>query len=65
MMQGNHIVDSALATTMYAIQCAMHNALGMLPGAFVFQREMFLNIPLIANLQTIQDRCQVLIDENL
>jgi hypothetical protein len=26
---------------------------------------MFLNIPLIVNLQTIQDRRQVLIDENL
>jgi hypothetical protein len=34
-------------------------------GAFVFQRDMFLNIPLIANLQTIQDKRQVLIDENL
>jgi hypothetical protein len=50
---------------MHAIRCAMHNALGMLPGAFVFQRDMFLNIPLIANLQTIQDKPQVLIDENL
>jgi hypothetical protein len=37
MMQANHIVDSALATTMHAIQCAMHKALGMSPGAFVFQ----------------------------
>jgi hypothetical protein len=63
--QANHIIDSALATAMYAIRCAMHHVLGMSPGASVFQRDMFLNIPLIANLQTIQDQRQVLIDENL
>jgi transposase InsO family protein len=55
ILQANHIVDSALAMTMHAICCAMHHALGMSPGTFVFQRYMFLNIPLIANLQTIQD----------
>ncbi len=43
----------------------MYHVLGISPGAFVFQRDMFLNIPLIANLQTIQDKRQVLIDENL
>jgi hypothetical protein len=43
----------------------MHHALNLSPGDFVYQRDMFLNIPLIANLQTIQDRRQVLIDENL
>jgi hypothetical protein len=43
----------------------MHHALGMSPGAFIYQRDMFLNIPLIANLQTIQDRHQVLTGENL
>ena len=65
MVQAHNILDSALASTMHATRCAMHNALGMSPGAFVFQRDMFLNIPLIANLQTIQDKRQVLIDENL
>jgi putative transposase len=65
MLQANHIVDSALATTMHAIRCSMHHALNMSPGAFIYQRDMFLNIPLIANLQTIQDRRQILIDENL
>ena len=65
MAQAKLIVDSALATTMHALQCSMHHALGMSPGAFVFHRDMFLNIPLIANLQTIRDHRQVLIDENL
>jgi hypothetical protein len=56
-MQENHIIDAALATMiMHAIQIAMHNELGMSPGAFVFQRDMFLNVPLIANLQTTPQR---------
>jgi putative transposase len=65
MLQAYQILDSALASTMHALRCSMHHALGMSPGAFIFQRDMFLNIPLIANLQTIQDKRQVLINENL
>jgi transposase InsO family protein len=65
MQVANQVVDSALASTMHALRCSMHHALGMSPGAFVYQRDMFLNIPLIANLQTIQERKQVLINENL
>jgi hypothetical protein len=61
----NQVVYSALTTTMHALRCSMHHALGMSPGAFVYQRDMFLNIPLITNLQTIQDHRQLLIDENL
>jgi hypothetical protein len=37
----------------------------MLPGSFVFQRDMFLKIPIIADLQSIQERRQVLINEKL
>jgi hypothetical protein len=66
MEVANQVMDSALATTMHALRCSMHHALGMSPGAFVFQRDMFLNIPLIANLQMIQEqRQQVLINEKL
>jgi hypothetical protein len=65
LQHAHNIVDSALATTMHATRCAMHHALHMSPGAFVFQRDMFLNIPLIADLQAIQERRQVLINENL
>jgi hypothetical protein len=48
-----------------SIHSSVHRTLQMTPGAPVFQRDMFLDVPLIANLQTIRDRCQVLIDENL
>jgi hypothetical protein len=61
MQVANQVVDSALTTTMHALRCSMHHALGMSPGAFVYHRDMFLNIPLIANLQTIQECRQLCI----
>jgi hypothetical protein len=64
-LQAGALIDSALATTMHATRASMHRSLRTTPGALVFQRDMFLNIPLIANLQTIRERRQVLIDENL
>jgi hypothetical protein len=66
LQQANHSMDSTLATTIHATRCSIHHVLGMLPGTFlVFQCNVFLNIPLMANLWTIQDRRQVLIDKNL
>ena len=35
------------------------------PGKVVFQRDMLLDIPVIANLVAIRERRQLLIDENL
>jgi hypothetical protein len=64
--QAGVLVDSALATAMHATCASVHCALRTTPGAPVFQRDMFFNVPLIAaNSQTIQDRRQVLIDHNL
>ena len=34
------------------------------PGALVFKRDMVMNIPVIANIATIQNRQQVLVDRN-
>jgi hypothetical protein len=65
LQEAQLLVDSALATTMHATRTAIHTTLRVSPGAFVFQRDMFLDIPIIANLQTIRDRRQVLINENL
>jgi hypothetical protein len=41
ILQANHIVDSALATTMHAICCAMHHVLGMSPAAFFSKKYVF------------------------
>jgi hypothetical protein len=65
LQQAEAIIDVALATTMHATRASIHRTIKTTPGALVFQRDMFLDIPLIANLQTIKDRHQILIDENL
>jgi transposase InsO family protein len=65
-LQGaEQLVDSALATTMHVMRSTIHRTLRIAPGALVFQRDMFLDIPLLADLRAIQERRQVLIDENL
>ena len=49
----------------YAAREAIHSILRISPGAWVFQRDMILNIPLITDLQLIHQRRQVIIDERL
>lgn len=60
------IVDNALATAQHVTRCAASRSLGsQAPGALAFGRDMFLNIPLIADLQALQQRRKMLIDNNL
>jgi hypothetical protein len=47
------IVDEALATTMHAMQTTVATTLGSAPGSLTFARDMFLNVPLVADWQTI------------
>lgn len=63
--QANQFIDNALATAMHATRCAVHRTLQISPGALVYRRDMFLDLPIIADLLTIQQRRQILIDENL
>ena len=49
------IIDSAFTTAMHATRCVSNTALGgYSPGALVFNRDMFLDIPLIADILTLQ-----------
>jgi hypothetical protein len=60
------MVDDCLALAMKAQRTAIHTALRLSPGAFVFQRDMLLDIPLIAaNMELIRERRQHLINEQL
>merc|ERR1711907_506617 len=61
----NRMVENALATCQHACRIAVNHTMQTSPGAMVFNRDMLLNIPLTANLITIQERKQQLIDENL
>ena len=50
---------------MYVLRCAYSSAIGTTLGALSFHRDMILNIPLIADLESIQQNRQQLIDQRL
>ena len=61
----NRMVDNALASCQHACRVAVNHAMQTSPGALAFNRDMIMNIPLIASLEAIQGRRQQLINENL
>ena len=65
IQQAEQLIDDALSTVVHITRCALSRALGVSPGALVFQRDMVLDIPIIADLLYIQEKRQVTIDENL
>jgi hypothetical protein len=58
-------VDKALSIAMHAMRAGIHSTLGSNPGSLVFKRDMFLNIPLIADWHAITQKREHLIHENL
>ncbi len=58
-------VDEALSIAMHAMRAGIHSTLGSSPGSLVFNKDMFLNIPLIANWHAITQKREHLIHENL
>ena len=58
-------IDKALSIAMHAMRAGVHTTLGSSPGSLVFNRDMFLNLPLIADWQAITKRREHLINENL
>jgi hypothetical protein len=50
---------------MHAMTAGIHSTLDNSPGSLVFNRNMFLNIPLIANWHAITQKREHLIHENL
>ena len=63
--QANNVIDTALQTAAYAARVTIHNSMKISPGALVFQRDMLLDIPLIADLYLLEQKRQVLINEQL
>jgi len=59
------LVDNAIATTVHATRCAVSRVLQTSPGAMVFQRDMVVDVPFIADLLVLQAHRQELVDENL
>ena len=46
-------VDEALSIAMHAMRVGIHTTMGSSPGNLVFNKDMFLNIPLIADWHAI------------
>ena len=42
-------VDEALSIAMHAMRAGLHSTLGSSPGSLTYNRDMFLNIPLITD----------------
>ena len=59
----NSVVDEALATAMHSCCCTPNTSLGNFsPGALVFQHDMFLDLHLVADLLTLTQHRQALIN---
>jgi hypothetical protein len=65
MTQARDIIDDALATAMHVMQTTIATTLGSTLGALAFARDMFLNMPLIADWQAIAHTCEHHVNENL
>ncbi len=66
MASAREYIDEALSIAMHAMKAAIHSTLGSSPGSLIFFRDMFLNIPLIADWHMITQRQEHLINnENL
>ena len=56
MASTKEYINEALSIAMHAMRAAIHSTLGSSPGSLTFNRDMFLNIPLIADWHTITQR---------
>ncbi len=58
-------IDETLSIAMHAMRVEVHSTMGSTPGNLVFDRDMFLNIPLIADWHAVTLKREHLIYENL
>ena len=56
LLEARDTIDDCLATAMHAMRTNIATSLGSSPGALVYGRDMFLNVPLIADWHTIVTR---------
>jgi hypothetical protein len=58
-------VDEALSIAMHAMRARIHSTLSSSPGSLTYNRDMFFNIPSIADWHAITQRQEHLINKNL
>ena len=62
-LEAELLIDTALQKATYAMHTTVHTTLKASPGSLAYQRDMILNIPVVADLLDITARRQHLIDE--
>ncbi len=65
MGSARDIIDDALAMAMHAMQTTVATTLGSAPSSLAFARDMFLNVPLVADWQSIAQLCDHHVHDNL
>ena len=63
--QAKQIMNNALAIVMHATRYAVNHTMKISPGALTLRRDMFVDVPIIADLIAIRNNRQQLIDTNL
>ena len=64
--QAKRVIDKTLAICMRACRCASNGTLGgFASGSLAFKRDMYMDIPLVADIIVLQDHRQMLIDKRL
>jgi hypothetical protein len=64
MASTKEYIDETLSIAMHARRVAIYSTLGSSLGSLIFNRDMFLNIPLIADWHRITQRQEHLINKN-
>ena len=65
-LEAQAVVKQVLLTAMHVSYCAFHGSLlNLSPGAVAFQRDMFLDIPLISDVLTLQEAHQEQVDQHV
>ena len=64
LQNAHELIDSALASASYALGATANSTFGVSLGALVFQRDMQINIPILADYEMIRQRRQARIDYN-
>jgi transposase InsO family protein len=59
------LIDFCFSSTRYALRSSINRSLNMSPGSLVFSRDMFLPIPLLADIEAIKQQRQLKVDTNL
>ena len=57
------MVNTALQTAAYSARTAIHGSLKHSPGSLAFHRDMLFDIPILADMELIRQKRQIIVDE--